>query len=337
MSRRIGIREVASKSGVAVSSVSRVISGHPNVSPEMKKRVFEAVRALGYEPNIQAQNLRRGSTRTVGLLVPDISNPLFSEFALGAEGALNEAGYAMLIANSHGLTEHDRIHVNLLRQRVDGLLLGVSDEASEDTISMLQALDRPFVLLDRDIPNLGGPSVRWDHEMGMKAIASHLIGLGHKRIAAIGGNPRIRPTLVAMDWLRKVCADYPDVELIACNGAFSAEHGERTTDALFDGDCPPTAIIACSPQILLGVFRAIRRRNLRIPDDLSLATIDRAPILEFFDPPIAAIERDWRQFGRVATELLLGLINDDPVERPPQPMKFNPSGSCAQPPTLRRR
>ena len=112
MARRIGIRDVANKAGVAVSSVSRVISGHPNISPDMKERVLAAVQAMGYEPSILAQNLRSGTTRTIGLLVPDISNPLFSELVFHLETALDEAGFSLLIANSLANPERDRTHLN---------------------------------------------------------------------------------------------------------------------------------------------------------------------------------------------------------------------------------
>ena len=104
---RPDIRQVAKRAGVAVSSVSRVMSNHPDVSPAMKKRVNDAARALGYEPDIVAQSMRRGSTQTIGFLVSDISNPLFSQIALGVEMALNGEGYAMLIANSQGNPHHD--------------------------------------------------------------------------------------------------------------------------------------------------------------------------------------------------------------------------------------
>ncbi len=331
MSRPIGIRDVANKAAVAASSVSRVISGHPNVSPEMKERVLAAVQELGYEPNILAQSLRRGSTHTIGLLVPDISNALFSEFALHVESVLNEVGYALLIANSQGVPESDRIHLKLLRQRVDGFLLSLSDETDKGTISALKRLDKPFVLIDRDIPNLKHFSVLWDHGSGIQAAATYLAGLGHRRIAMIDGNPHIHPTRARSQALLSAFKDRPEVHVANFSASFSSDHGERTTEFLLGSEHRPTAIIAGSNQILIGVLRSLRRHKLRIPADLSLVTIDHAPMLEFIEPPIATIDRDCRDFGRAAAQLLLDRLEAKPVQKHLLPVNFDPKSSCAPP------
>jgi LacI family transcriptional regulator len=329
--RYVGIRDVANKAAVAVSSVSRVISGHPNVSPEMKERVEAAIQALGYEPNILAQNLRRGSTRTIGLLVPDISNPLFSELVFHMESMLNEAGYALLIANSLGMPESDRTHLKLLRQRVDGFLLSLSDESDRVTTTMLKRLDKPFVLLDRDIAQLKGFSVLWDHGSGVRAAATYLADLGHRRIAMVDGNPHIYPTRARSQALLTAFQDRPEVHLANYHASFSPEHGERTTDFLLSGTPRPTAVIAGSNQILIGVLRSLRRHRLRIPEDISLVAIDHAPMLEFIEPPLATIDRDCREFGHAAAQLLLDQLEGKPVQRYLLPIRFDPKSSCGPP------
>ncbi|MBS0363522.1 MAG: LacI family DNA-binding transcriptional regulator [Proteobacteria bacterium] len=331
MPRPIGIHDVAKKAGVAASSVSRVISGHPNVSPEMKERVLTAAAALGYEPNILAQGLRRGSTQTIGLVVPDISNPLFSELVFHAENTLNAAGYALLIANSQGVPGSDITHIKLLRQRVDGFLLSLSDETDAQTASALKELDKPFVLLDRDIAKTKYSSVLWDHGSGIKAAATHLADLGHRRIAMIDGNPRVHPTRARSLALQTAFEDRPEVHLAKYDGAFTPDHGERTTDFLLGGENAPTAIIAGSVQILIGVLRCLRRRKLRVPDDLSLVTIDHAPMLEFIDPPLATIDRDCGDFGRAAAQLLLDRLEGRTTRKRPLPVNFDPKSSCAPP------
>ncbi len=331
MARRIGIRDVANKAGVAVSSVSRVISGHPNISPDMKERVLAAVQAMGYEPSILAQNLRSGTTRTIGLLVPDISNPLFSELVFHLETALNEVGFSLLIASSLGNPERDRTHLKLLRQRVDGFLLSLSDETDAETIALLKGLDKPFVLIDRDIPKLKSVSVLWDHATGVRAAATYLAGLGHSRIALIDGNPNIYPTRARHQALLSTFKDRPEVHVANYQASFSSEHGERTSDFLLSSENRPTAIIAGSNQILIGVLRSLRRHKLRIPQDISLVTIDHAPMLEFLDPPLATIDRDCRAFGLAAAQLLLDRLKGKPGHRDLLPITFDPRSSCAAP------
>lgn len=297
----------------------------------MKERVLAAVRALGYEPNFLARNLRSGSTQTIGLLVPDISNPLFSEFALHAAHKLNEAGYALLIANSQGIPESDRTHLKLLRQRVDGFLLSLSDETDRGTVSMLKQLDKPFVLLDRHIPKLKGFSVLWDHGSGVRTAATYLAGLGHKRIAMIDGNPRIYPTRARTEALLSAFNDRPKLQVTNYSASFTQEHGERTTDLLLRDDNRLTAIIAGSNQILIGVLRSLRRHKLRIPRDISLVAIDHAPMLEFIDPPLATIDRDCSEFGVAAAQLLLDQLEGKATPRNLLPISFDPKSSCAPP------
>src|SRR3954452_15624342 len=190
-----GMREVAERAGVALSSVSRVLSGHPDVSPVMRNRVLDAATALGYEPNLLAQSLRRGATMTVGFVVGDISNPLLSQIALGAETELRAGGYTVLLTNSVNDPKLDAQHVRLLRQRrVDGLLLSLADEGAEETLNALRRAKVPAVLVDRDpatgIDRVSG--VLSDHASGIAAATSHLIELGHRRIALVNGNPQVR-------------------------------------------------------------------------------------------------------------------------------------------------
>lgn len=329
---RTGIREVAKKARVAISSVSRVISNHPDVSPAMRERVHAAVRALGYEPDILAQSMRRGSTRTIGFLVSDISNPLFSEIALGAEVTLNVAQHAMVIANSQGTADHEAMQLKLLRQRrVDGFILSLSDETDAATAAWLRQIDRPFVLLDRELPEMKCAAILSDHAAGMRAAAMHLIDLGHRRIGLIGGGHNVRPTRVRADTLVAVCAEHRGVKPYVDIGSYSAGHGEAATDVLLNRRDRPTAIIAGGNQILVGVLRAIRRRKLDIPRDISVVTCDRVPLSEFLQPPIATIERDTRQIGLAAAQLLLEQLQSPALRQIMLPVKFVPDQSCGPP------
>src|SRR5579871_4842415 len=152
---RSSMREVAEKAGVAMSSVSRVMSGHPDVSPAMRSRVLAAVDELGYEPDMLAQSLRRRETLTVGFVVGDISNPLLAEIVMGFEATLHENGYSMLLTNSLGDPAMEAAHIGLLSQRrVDGLVISVLDETHPETIVRLRELEIPVVVLDRTVPGI---------------------------------------------------------------------------------------------------------------------------------------------------------------------------------------
>ena len=154
-----------------MSSVSRVLSGHPDVSPAMSEKVMAAVAELDYQPDMLAQSLRRRETLTVGFVVGDISNPLLAEIVIGVESTLHANGYSMLLTNSLGDPLLEAAHIALLsHRRVDGLVISVLDETHPETIGRLAELDIPIVVLDRNLPpEIPVSRVLSDHRSGMKA------------------------------------------------------------------------------------------------------------------------------------------------------------------------
>jgi LacI family transcriptional regulator len=326
---RADIRQVAQAAGVAVSSVSRVMSNHPDVSPAMKKRVNDAARTLGYEPDIVAQSMRRGSTRTIGFLVSDISNPLFSQIALGVEMALNGEGYAMLIANSQGNPHHDARQIRLLRQRrVDGFILSLADEDNVAGITQLKALDRPFVLLDREVQGMEVPAVVSDHVGGMRAAVEHLVYLGHKSIGLVCSAVHIRPSKIRRDAVLAACREHRGVSAYVEAGSSTAGHGEAATEMLLSRKIPPTAIIATSNQSLIGVLRSLRRHEIEVPREISLVACDPLPLSEFLEPSLATIDRDHVKMGSTAAELILETLRGGPTGKVTLPVTFDPNESC---------
>jgi LacI family transcriptional regulator len=333
LSDRAGMREVADRAGVAMSSVSRVLSGHRDVSDAMRNRVMAAVEELGYEPNMLAQMLRKGATQTIGFVVGDISNPLLAQIALGAEVALHAAGYAMLLTNSVNQASLDATHIRLLQQRrVDGLLLSVSDETNEQTIDTLRRTPTPIVLIDRDLPTQTAESaVLSDHTAGITQAVEHLIGLGHKRIALIAGSPHVRPTRERINAVEEVVEAHSDVHAQVRPGAFTEGHGAAATRELLAGRRPPTAIIAGGNQILVGVLSELAARKVRIPQDMSLITCDDVPLAKFFTPKLATISRDPYEMGAEAARLLLARFGGAEAEVITLPTSFVGARSCAAP------
>lgn len=309
------MREVADRAGVALSSVSRVLNDHPDVSDSMRSRVLAAVDELSYEPNLVASSLRRGSTLTVGFIVADIANPLFAEFSKGAATELDQAGYTMVLANSEFKPERDAALARLFRwRRVDGLIISVADQEFPATIEELQRLEVPIVLFDRDAPALPDAStVTADHAGGIRRATDHLLDLGHRRIAMITGAAGLRPTQERVKGFSSAYAErkvtYP-ADIVRL-GSFDAAFGESMASELLGRADPPTAIISGSNQLLVGVLRALHRRNLRVGTDIALVSCDDVPLAELHDPPITIVYRDTIRMGEVAAELLLERMKDD--------------------------
>ena len=193
--RRPGLREVAARAGISISTASRALSGHPDIGEETRARVVEAVRELGYEPNLLARGLRQGATHTIGFLVRDLASVDVSEIVQGAEVALREQGYSVLLTNSEDRAELDAEHVRLLAaRRVDGMLLLLADENARATRASLSRLRVPMVAIDRELPlRFAASAALVDYRGGMRAVAEYLHGLGHRRIALVGAPPAIRP------------------------------------------------------------------------------------------------------------------------------------------------
>lgn len=335
---RTSMQEVAQRAGVAASSVSRVLSGHPNVSDVMRNRVLDAVAALGYEPDLVAQSLRRGATMTVGFVVGDISNPVLSVNALGAETRLREAGYSMLLVNSMTDPQRDAEHIRLFAQRrVDGLLLSLASENTSATLDAVSRAELPVVLVDREINVRGATisAVLGQHETGVEAAVRELAAYGHRRIALINGPQDLRPARVRANTLRRVARSL-GITSVVRSGYFTAEHGDAATTSLLAMSNPPTAIVAGSNQILVGVLRAIQRAGLRIPGDISLVTCDDVPLAEFLTPPLATIERDHYSMGVVAASLLVELLSGGSARTESIPTTYKSNASVGTVPRSAR-
>lgn len=329
------MRKVAERADVAISSVSRVLSGHPDVSPQMRARVMAAVAELEYEPDFLAQSLRRGQTLSVGFVVGDISNPMLSGFVHGSESELRKAGYSLLLMDSEKDPALDVRSIGFFEtRRVDGMLLSLVSESAPGLLPALRGVGVPIVLVDREVPeDIGASSAQSDHASGMVAAVRHLLDLGHQRIALVNGPRDIAPGRARERGLRLAVEDrHRGIEATVVPGSLSPEHGAAATRQLLDGANPPSAIICGGNQLLVGCLRVLNERGIQVGRDLSLVTCDEVPVSEFFQPPIAAITRDPAEVGRTAAELLMRRLRDgsDP-ESVLLPTVFEPTESCVPP------
>ena len=326
------MREVAERAGVAMSSVSRVLSGHPDVSQRMEDKVMAAVTELGYRPDILAQGLRSQRTYSIGFTVPDISNPVLAEVVTGAERRLRAAGYSLLLTDSEGSAELDASNIRQLeRRRVDGYLLALADEDSDETAAAIRRIEVPMVLLDRDLPvGVAAPRACFDHGIGMRAAVEHLLELGHRHVAVITGGPR-RPARERGAAIKNRLAEYGDsTRCSVYEGEYSLAYGGCATVEILCAESPPTAIIAAGNLLMQGSLHALHERGIRLGQDMSFVGCDDVVITQLHQPPIAVVRRDNRDLGDRAAELLLSQIDDDiQPEDVVLPTEFVARLSCA--------
>ena len=329
------MREVAERAGVAMSSVSRVLAGHPDVSPAMTEKVMRAVEELDYQPDMLAQSLRRRETRSVGFVVGDVSNPLIAEIVTGVESTLHTNGYSMLLTNSLGDPLLEAAHIALLsNRRVDGLVISLLDESHPEVLGRLRELDIPVVVLDRNLPaEIPVSRVLSDHRSGMKAAGLHLLNLGHRRMGLIAG-AAVRPSVERRAGLEEAFTERGlPATYTADEGVFSVEHGAAAMRRMLDLPVPPTAVIAGGNQLMLGALRVVSERGLTLGRDLSFVGCDDVAITDLFQPAVAVVRRDNLAMGRTAAELLLARLRDDaPPSDVVLPTEFVARPSCGPPP-----
>lgn len=329
----VGIKDVARIAGVAVSSVSRVLTGHPDVSDRMRETVRRAVVESGYEPDMVAQSLRSGRTMSIGFVVGDITNPLMSEIGLAAEMRLSDDGYSVLLANSKSRPRGDAQNISEFRRRkVDGLLLSLTNETADDVRALLLDWETPAVLLDRDLDDVPVARVLFDHESGFTAATRHLLDLGHERIAVLAGPSSIRPTRVRVEAVTQTMRSSGKGEPTVLLGSFSARHGHRSTLELLKGDERPTALILGGNQLLPGALRALNELSLSVPGDVSLVTADGGDLAALHTPTISSVQRDFAEMGQVAAEVLLDMMRGGSPRTVTLPTTFRPRDSTGAPP-----
>jgi LacI family transcriptional regulator len=301
----------------------------------MRARVMAAVEELEYEPDFLAQSLRRGATLSVGYVLSDISNPVLAANASGAESVLRAAGYSMLLMSSENEPTLDAAHVRFLHsRRVDGMILSLSSEREARTIDGLRQLNRPVVLIDRELPvDIGASAVLCDHRAGVTAAVDHLLDLGHRRLAMIAGPMEVRPGHARVAAMREAVGERGDPDqTVYVSGSFSPQFGEHAIYELLDRERPPTAILVGGNQLLEGCLRALTARGVRVGRDVSLVTCDDTPLAAFYSPALSVIDRDGVRLGEMAADLLLRRLGDDQgPETAYLPTTFIPRGSTTPP------
>lgn len=324
--RAATIREVASRAGVALSSVSRVLNDHPDVSGRMREKVLRAVDEFGYEPELLASSLRRGRTNTVGFIVADIVNPLCASILRDAERELRDAGYAVLLSHSEGNPARDAESARLFRRRrADGLLLSLTDEEWEETHSELREHDVPIVILDREVADGSAWSaVLADHRTGVRRVTEHLIDLDHRDTRLITGQRTSRPAQERAAGFQEAFArrgvPVPDDAVV--HGNFSAAFAGRAIDELVARSQLPTALIAAGNLILTGIIAALHRHGVRIGREIALVTWDDIPSAEYHEPAILGVARDTERMAVLAAQMLLELLASGPPRSEVVPTDF---------------
>jgi LacI family transcriptional regulator len=315
------IHDVAARAGVSAATVSRHLRGHRVRSAAA---IQTAVDALGYRPSIAAQSLKSGRTRTIGVVVPDITNPYFAAVVKGMESASRGRGYRILLANSDESSDReDDLLADMIHQ-VDGVILAPATERDRTPLHVRDA-GVPLVFVDRDLA--GGEhfdAVLVNNREGGRQAAAHLLSLGHSRIAAISGQQETTPGRGRREGFVTALAEggvelSPAFDLV---GDFREESGYQLTLRLLSSEKPPTALFTANNLMTLGALKALHDMRVAVPDHISVIGFDDLDTGPLLNPPLTVIDRPMVEQGVLAMRLLLQRLGQDADDRDRGPRRI---------------
>jgi LacI family transcriptional regulator len=301
------IRNVAERAGVSTMTVSRVINNSGYTSQETRERVETAIAELGYVPNTLARSLRFKRTKTLALVITDITNPFFTTIARGVEDAASEQGFNVFFCNTdESETEQAKELIALVQKRVDGVLL-VPAASSAEPIAFLREQNVPVVVLDRRVPDCTVDSVRCDSEQGAYELVRLLLELGHTCIAALSGPQKVSTAQDRVAGYRRALAEKglgPDAEIVF-NGPFTQAGGYEMGKQVLALSPRPTAFLAANNFIAVGAYQAVREAGLSVPEDVAIAGFDDLPTWLVMEPFLTVAAQPAYEMGQRATHILL--------------------------------
>lgn len=313
------LADIAAQAGVSEATVSRVLNGKPGVASTTRESVLAALDVLGYERPVK---LRRRSAGLVGLITPELENPIFPALAQVIGQALTRQGYTPVLATqTPGGSTEDELTEMLVDRGVSGIIF-VSGLHADTTADMqryekLRAQGVPFVLVDGFSPQVQAPFISPDDRAAMQLAVTHLVSLGHTRIGLALGPRRFVPVLRKIEGFVKAVRDQLGLderriesELIQ-HSLYTLEGGQAAASALMDRGC--TAVVCASDMMALGAIRAARQRGLEVPDGISVVGFDDSPLIAFTDPPLTTVRKPVPAMGQAAVRTLLEEIGGTPA------------------------
>lgn len=324
----VTLRDVADAAGVHPGTASRALNDATRslVRPETVERVIAAASELGYKPNLLARSFKTRRTNSVGVVIPDINNPIFPPMVRGVEDRLLQQGYVALLANTENDPDRQlRIFEGMIDRRVDGLVLAT---AHRHDLGVAGLADRgiPIVLLNRVVENGSFPSVSADDAQGIRMVVAHLRKLGHERIAHVAGPQSMSTGHARYNSFVAAMAEHglvADPRYVTFAESFSIAEGERCASELFALDDRPSALVAGNDMLALGCYSAVEAAGLTCPDDISIVGFNDMPFVERLNPPLTTVRIPQYELGVQAAELLLERLQDPDaaaqvVHLPPQ-------------------
>lgn len=313
----VKLKDIADRVGVSVTAVSLVLNNKESkIAEKTKKRILQAAKDMNYRPNQVAISLKNRSSKTIGLIVPDIRNSFFSSLARGIEERCRELDYTLILCNTSDRHKRDIEYIRMLRAKnVDGVLYCMSSDSNKEifkeSVRLLKANDLPFILVDRHFDIRGVISITLDHREGGYLATKHLLELGHRKIACITGPSNLTDAQDRVKGYSDALKEYgirKNKKLIK-EGQYNLTSGIEMTKELIESGVDFSAIFACNDLMAFGAYKAIRDKGLSVPNDISLMGYDDIFLTDIFEVPLTSIHQPVEELGNEATDKLIELID----------------------------
>jgi LacI family transcriptional regulator len=313
------MKQVAERAGVSTSTVSHVINNTRVVSEDVRERVLSIIAEMRYIPSAVARSLKNDKTHTIGMMVPNNSNPYFAELIQGIEDAAFKLGYNVILCNAYDDPKKQAAYLRVLMQkRIDGLIL-VASGADDELARLLRDQSVPIVLVDREVAGVEADFVEADHETGGHQATRYLIELGHRDIACVAGPSDLPPSRdrVAgyLRALKEAGLKFKREYLVRSD--FTSEGGFSAFQQLLALKSPPTAIFASNDLMAIGGLCAAAEARVKVPQELSVVGYDDIALASFTTPRLTRMAQPKYAMGQLITKVLLDRIagKDQPLRR----------------------
>ncbi len=310
--RKATIKDIAKAMGISIATVSRALTGSHEVNAVTRKLVQDKARELNYKPNIQARNLLKRRNNMIGVVVPEFITFFFPEIIIGIQEVMNDAGYQVLICQSNESSKLERKNVEMLEaSMVEGLIISVTKESKNLDLYQRLLDDRmPLVFINRVLPELNASQVIIDDRKCAFKVVEHLIKCGYRRIAHLAGNEHLSVTQRRVEGYKDALKAYdlPFHEQYLMYVGVQQDRARVGVNYLLSLKDKPDAIFAVNDPIAIGTMIELKKRGLRIPEEMAVVGFTESPIGRILD--LTSVSQPTQEMGRAAAELLLQQIND---------------------------
>lgn len=315
--QKVNIKDIATKTGLTISTVSRVLNGKAEeyrIGKKSQQKIIETAKELNYIPNQFAANLRTGKSNTIALIVPSLNNPFFADLASTINAEVRKFGYITMISDSDENQEIEEMELQqVISRNIEGLIIVPCGNQWEH-IKQLHDQGLPIICIDRYFEELDIPFVSTDNYDGAYQATKHLIENGHSMITCIQGTKEATPNKLRVKGYLDAMADAGIENYNVVGDDYSVQTAYLETIILLQQKEKPTAIFALSNMLALGCMKALKETNVRIPDDISLITFDDHVYLDYLATPLTCIAQPVSDISKIAIKFLFSRLSNNEVK-----------------------